>query len=1375
MKNKIHTWRPLLPALLVLLVGQIHSATVQWNGGPIVVTNVTDQNINISNANIMGSDINVHAVTQDILISVTLNDSSITSTLNNTIFCLQADVGRTITMNLSNTLAFIAGAGLTIPFIIDFQGPGQLVVNIEGTKQFVLTKAGGATVGTWFFVTMDAVNNPTVTFERNPAEANPNNAAMVLVDGLSLISYLGQVPVSAGTSTENGTIRFNPTNVKPNMGGLSLVLLDQSSFMVGGHLTNIGTCPHFGNISMQTPAGQEAILEVINTSTANSLAAFTVSNMNQVYSPNTLIDQFCLKAYTGILNGFTLQANGQIVVQNQSYILYEGLANDVAPLTDVLGACGWALHQVVKDRNPAAFTVDGNSNPNAIPAQIILYDESAIYLASEVNCGGCQSVVQTASMLMQVIPGYDVSGAGNIIMDVEGPLNIIGGPLHNSAINVLSLVVQLSGGSVLIEGTSTNFPLRTYLRNPDGTYQQFNKANILVNNIMRLTNTNLKHDDEIHNATVQFLPGNTLLLEPEPTYRGGERDINAPAPCSLITSTALCSGHVNAIEFYNSCFLLHTDAAATGLTLRVPNDVNPNFSCFKFYSNGLCDDNGGGRNLILGGIIGALATDGQHVIDPNAYIDVLQTTTATSLVQTLSLVVGYNNQKVTEGLTGNIQGQDVVQSIVQLYGSNICVGTDTTITATPPVFTLLTTPSLVIAGNYFNFITQGGQLRDASASGSSGQGGIYVDTNGSLYILPNLRALVGEVISVSGNGYVNLPTTQVLFWQGVGFQRWRLNLTQSGQQVVVPAGQNLSNFTIDWQTTVKDFCVTNSYVPYQFNITDPTTGCPFLAYRNPYKVQNMTGLPIIQGTVEQLQLKNSRIGDQAQAIVDGGLVREVVFLNNDTPGYAPVGTVIIQNNATVGIGTSNRNVTAVQAQMVLGTNGLTLVANGDGVVMLNQDVLINNLCHILTGTNFGLSGPQELLITSQVPREIRVKGTGILDLTQFGNYNQRLTIGGQVKIVLEPGAQIVQGSGELYLTDNAEMALEPYVGVEGTGSDTSNTDAYRVKFSSVCTGSSSTICPSRFTLQENSRVFIPRGAILGVETSACTTFTTSQSWFINDDAQFLIGGNETVDEYGGALQIGNTTAQSGSAIDWSLTINGDTAALEIGSQGFLGIGQGIVLKPEAAPDTWTIDSLSNVRNISINDLSGTIRAQSLFIGSNRLASLIALGFASSSYTFAITRVDGEMLGGTNVITTGSGTGPFNPVVGTTAGAVTSGSVGYSVGILASQASLLDPSKIGQSQADPIVMTGSAGTIFNFITMNPYNLQSGKTAVVAPTTFHSQSLGFVYLGTIYRRLYTGGFQSTGGVKVGASAPLQIGAAGLTATGNPPAAVASVLNP
>jgi hypothetical protein len=1377
MKNKIHTWRSLLPAMLVLFAGQIQAGTVIWGGGPIVVTNVTDQNIFISGANTMGTNINVHAVTQDILISVTAIDSSITSTVNNTVFCLQADLGRTITMNLTDSLAFVAASNLTIPFIVDFQGPGNLVVNIEGGKQFALTKQVGATVGTWFFEVMDATALPTVTFARNPALAVPNSNAQVFVDGLSVISYLAQVPVSAGTSTEQGAIRFDPTNPQPNYGALSLVIANQGSVMVGGHLYTPGTCPNFGSINMSQPAGLEAILTSTNRSISNSTASFLIYNSNTTYSPNLLIDPFCIGTYNGILNGFTLQANGELLVSPGSYLFYIGLATNVAPLTDVLGPCGWALHQVVKDRNPSAFVVDGNPNPNAIPAQINLSDDSAIYFASAADCGGCQSVVQTGSVFVQVFPSNtDVTGAGNTVLDVEGRLNVVGGPLHDSAINIVSLVVNLLGGSVLIEDSTTNFPLRTYALNSDGTYQRFNRSNVLLNNVMRLTQTNLKHDDQSHNATVQFLPGNSLLLEPEPTYIGGERNIVPPSPCAVVTVTCNASGN-NAIEFFNSCFLLHTNAAATGLTLRVPNDVNANFSCFKFYSNGLCVDNGGGRNLILGGIIGALATDGQHVIDPNAHIDILQTTTATSLVQTLSLVVGYNNQKVTEGLTGNIQGQDVVESIIQLYGSNICVGTDTTTTQTSP-FSLLTTPSLVIAGNYFNFITQGGQLRDASTSGSSGQGGIYVDTNGSFFILPNLRALIGEVIAISDNGYVNLPSSQVLFWQGAGFQRWRLNLTQTSQQVVVPVNQNLSNFTIDWQTTVKDFCVTNSYVPYQFDITDPVTGCPFLAYRNPYVVANLTGLPIIQGTVEQLQLKNSRIGDQAQAIVDGGLVREVVFLNNDTPGYAPVGSIIIQNGATVGIGTSNRNVTSVQAEMVLGTNGLTLVANGNGTVMLNQDVLINNLCHILTGTNFGLNGHQELLITSQVPREIRVKGTGILDLTQFNNYNKRLTIGGQVKIVLEPGAQIVQGSGELYLTDNAEMALEPFVGsLLTTTTSATNSDQYRVKFSSVCTGSNSTVCPSRFTLQENAILFIPRGALLGVETNTCTTFTTSQSWFINDDAQILIGGNETVDEYGGGLQIGNTTNQPGSAIDWSLTINGDAAVFELGSQGFFGTGLGIVNKPEGAPDTWTIDSLSNVRTISITDLSGSIRAQSLFIGSNKLASLIALGSASGSYTFSVEKVNGEILGGSNVITTGAATGSFNPVVGTTAGAVsrtgTQGqTVNYSVGILASQASLFDVSKVGGSPANPYVTTGSAATIFNFITMNPFNLQTGKTAVVAPTTFHSQSLGYVYNGTIYRALYTSGFRS-GGISVGASSPLLIGAAGLT--GTPPTVTATVLNP
>jgi hypothetical protein len=1398
MVDKVRMWRLWLPLLSCVCASSLNAATVLWYGGPIVTPVVTDQNIDIQGANTMGTNILVQSVTRDILITVTAVDSSITSTVNNTSFCLKAASGHTITMDLNFTLSYVAGATLTNPFVVEFEGPGNFVVNIEGGKQIAFTKALSATVGTWFFDVMNATANPTVTFARSPGLLVPNSDATVLVDSLGVISYLAQTAVSTGTSGELGTITFNPTNPTPNYGALILQINNGGSVMVAGRQYT-ADCPSYPNLLMNVPAGLEATMSVVNSNTATSIAPFIVQNYNNTYGPNNLlIDPFCQRNYTGLIYGFTLQANGQIILNNQSYLFYIGNTNNVSPLGDVLGSCNWALHQTIKTRNPSAFTVDGNlTTTNAIPAQLLMNSTSALYLASDADCGNCQSVVKTGSVFTQIIFGnIDVTGAGNTVLDVEGRFNVFGDSFQNSAINIVSLVPALTGGSVLIEDFSTtNFPLRTFSLTPDGHYQQFSRGNILVNNVMRLFLTNLKHDDRRHIVTpLLWLPDNSLLVQPEPAYIGGERNINPPSPCSTtVTGTGCGPSNNDAIEFVKSYFLLHTDAAAVGMTLRVPNyDPSGNTSYFKFYSNGQCIDQGVGRSLVLGSITGALAVDGQHVIDPNAYIDVFQTTTAINPVQALYLITGYNNQKVTQGLTGNIQGQDVTQSIVDLYGSNECIGTDTTTQA--PAFTLVTTPSLIIAGNFFNFVSQGGQLQDPTSSGATGQGGIFVDTNGTFSILPNYRALMGKVVAVSDNGYVKLPSTQVLFVNGAAIQRWHLNLTQPSQQVIVPGGQHYSNFTLDWKATVKDFCVTTSYVPYNFFVTT-TAGCPSLAYLNPMTTQNLTGLPIIYGEVSQLQLKNGTIGNQPSVIVDGtyadavggasvdnGLVREVVFLNSTQPGTAPVGMIILQNDAFVGIGTSNRgNPVSTQAQMVLGTNGLTLAANGNATVQLNQDVIINNLCHILTGPSFGASGLQRLLITSQVPREIRVKSTGILDLTQFGNSNQRLTIGGQVKIVLEPGAQVVLGSGQLYLIDNAEIVLEVFNSqTYPAGTAATSTDPYRVKFSSVATGTGG---PSIFTLQENSRMFIPRGTLLGIETNPCVSGTTSQSWAVQDDASLEIGGNTKVDEYGGGIQVGNTTSQPGATINWTLILNGGGALFEIGSQGFLGIGKGIVNKPNTGPDFWTITDLANVGSINIILTEGTFANQTLapaaippaFPGQNPLSSLIVLGHATN-YTFSFDRVNSLVLGGGNLIYVDTvGTGTFNPVVGTTNGSVTTGGVTYNAGVLASTVLLTDPSKTGGSGANPFVVTGNAVTVGSFLAVNDYTSQIGKKAVIAPFGLGVELAGYIYQGVIYRPIATN-FRS-GSVGVGSTQANLIGAAGLSLNTStiPPAPTYTILNP
>ncbi len=102
----------------------------------------------------------------------------------------------------------------------------------------------------------------------------------------------------------------------------------------------------------------------------------------------------------------------------------------------------------------------------------------------------------------------------------------------------------------------------------------------------------------------------------------------------------------------------------------------------------------------------------------------------------------------------------------------------------------------------------------------------------------------------------------------------------------------------------------------------------------------------------------------------------------------------------------------------------------------------------------------------------------------------------------------------------------------------------------------------------------------------CSYITRLNLKFI-DNAKILIGSDS---DFGGALQVGNTTDQSenGGSIDFTLTI-GDLvldsfgAGLVIGSQGFLGLGVGVVNKPSTtlvAPNNWLVGNLFNVNAVN---------------------------------------------------------------------------------------------------------------------------------------------------------------------------------------------------
>lgn len=1313
-----------------------------WNNNlaisePSAFAPVVDENLDIQGLNQLNGHIHIAAVTSDVLVTVTVNAEVTGGAVGTSELHIFAGAGHKVTFSLQEDLFF---RGSAADLLITFSGAGELVWQVAGDHRVIFGSEAN-TGGTVFVTNMsNSVSSNEVTFRRFPAgnlgPTEVNRNAFVEIGPRSIVTF-----ISANVSSTSAFMRFDATNSVANRGRLILQLDDAAAFDIEGHLNNAALGQGFADITLAdlnltTLTGGAVNVNVLNEVADNSaFSGLLVINNNTVWRQLDA-NPWCEPVVSDTHVGFVLGANGILVVNDNAYLDYVGTVSNITVLPNTPSSIvqGRPLTSIIKDRNPSAFIVDGPADaerPTDGPHALInLQGSAAIYFRSGVGADGSVVPFVFDPVLGDTIVSFTIdptqqftgqSGYGSIVFDVEGPVNVSSAALAptDSALNVLSLYVTPTGGSVLIASTDTVFPLRTFKRAPDGELLQYQKACFMVNNRLNMLGTNLQHTDSIHDVFED-----NLLAQSEPTYIGGESFLLCPD----------AEGRRPKIALYNSNFLVQTNAALSGVDIFVPNGLvfeasDPNISAIDLFYNGRCIDQGTGRFLILGSTIGGLASDFNTVINRDAHLDVFQDNAdAAPNVQQLFFTTSPNNSKVTEGIVSqdSIRGQFQVETIYLAWATNISIGTNSEVGTDPlsgTTFALTSTPLAFIQGDFYSFETQGGLVNSPECSMTTGQGGIFVDKQGIFQIAADRRANMGVVVSKSRNGIIDLPKNQVFFDLRVGIAHWRINLTDPSQVEIVAAGQSLSDYTLDWKNITKDYCPTDTsiFVPYEPVNTPAACQSPAVTE------QNLVNIPVIRGTVDQMQVKNSRLGDQVHLMIDGGLVRELVFLTGKASAVAPVGVIFIQNDGQLGLGTAHRNVDSDEAQVVLGVNGVTLVPNGDAEVVLNEDTLINNVCHILAGPNF--EPGNELFITSVVPRELRVKNEAFLDLTSFTDERQRLTIGGEVTLVFEPGARLLMNGGTLKITENAKVIFEPFFDAGApAGTSLASTDDFRVKIS----GS------GKIQLSENSQMDIQRSAYVGIESAGLVTMTdtegiiqtetlvncsviTSVTLFMEDAAKVFIGSDA---DFGGALQIGNTTNVAGGLVSFELIMNGLETLFDVNSQGFFGLGTGIVNKPNGAPDNWLVDRTFNVGRIATTLTQGTFKHNQIRSGTSPLAGLIAIG-NGQQFGYVINNIDVDILGGGNIVQL-TGSGPLNPTVDTTDGVITTS---LSAGIICSEPMFRDTTKIG---ANALPVAATATQLFNYLKMVNYNTQSTKLSTVAQNTVGTAVTGYVDGGTITRQ-------------------------------------------
>ncbi len=610
-----------------------------------------------------------------------------------------------------------------------FVVPGSnvdFVINGRHDVSFTADKSSG---GTYVFVGMSDENPTNVAFIRNPFSFDVQDNVGIHIGRRSVMSFASQ------NCHQSGAIIFDPTNQVGSAGRMVLNIAPTGGFIVRPStikgIFRDFVHPTLANIDMAILGGGESKVEIINTGN-DSQASLQVVNANDrlfdlladpfltLDARNDVFDYNGL--FSGVQHGFVLGANGILDINDNAFLDYVGLANNVCPLSlcltntapiDCCDCCitntacpripcfeGCDPESLTKQRNPSAFFVDGSFDPCSTPAQIFLGEQSAIFFRSGVDCAG---FVKNPFPPFQftVNPNRKTAGAGEIVFDVEGKLQVHGSNGECSLLSkleILSLEVASTGGPLFYNGDEVIFPSRTCNMVDCCTFRAYNSASFLVNNRLELFDTVLVHTDQNH----KVIRNNDICSEP--TYVGGE-----------IAHLLECCVARPKIVFYNSRLFVHTDVAFTGLDLVIPNLTIPDettlrkhsapdafcvdlFDCdncdvveafplpclnnvseFRFFYNGNKLDNGIGRQMILGTHVGSLACNECSLISADTHLDVVPEgccdASGSQVDQILLLTTAANNGVIICPLDGeDVTGQFSQQTIFLGNGSNISIG-----------------------------------------------------------------------------------------------------------------------------------------------------------------------------------------------------------------------------------------------------------------------------------------------------------------------------------------------------------------------------------------------------------------------------------------------------------------------------------------------------------------------------------------------------------------------------------------------------------------------------------------------------------------------------------------------------------------------------
>ena len=580
----------------------------------------------------------------------------------------------------------------------------------------------------------------------------------------------------------------------------------------------------------------------------------------------------------------------------------------------------------------------------------------------------------------------------------------------------------------------------------------------------------------------------------------------------------------------------------------------------------------------------------------------------------------------------------------------------------------------------------------APRSAKDGGGIIYADFGGKLDVSGNYDVLLDTVIArrsaldPKAGGEVNIASDQIIMQSNGRIQAYGFDTALDANPSILQKSV-MQTMTIH----VPDMPAPEGFAPIKGEIT---RGGDMMARGGLYRTGRAwasratasvtvpvpmptSGLMVLAtgDATEQMRISGATRANPLHLYLSGDAngfarVREFVNIKSDPAvlGEGAHAALFLDGGARIGLGSRNYDEYSVSAWNQLGEDKVSLFVNGNAVIDVNDDLLITDRLPLIATENFGKGAVDRVTFYSDVPREIRVTAGCELDLSSFGKgdaESQQIAFAGKVRLVLEPGAKIrfpeIANDIDrvkapiLYFDDEAELIMQGNMDRdEGRWTDgLTGSDLVRVKM----------LGSGQVWLNKEAKMKIFDSALVGIEADR-TTPHTDVTFSLRRRSGMYIGDENSA---GGVFQVGNMvdgggdgTNQKGDGIastevNFTLKIDGPGAICHIDREGLMGLGVGTVNKfanpngklPSEATShasdpageqywAWRLQSLHNVKNVTIDIQQGFFDHSRIFDGSSSEASVLALG----PIDFATAPEDTTVNGGQYTLRMGDPSGAF---------------------------------------------------------------------------------------------------------------------------------------